>query len=545
MNLLTSVADIIGGGQYSNALAEAGDAERAATIAEAEALVAITETHTTRETLGSAISALSEASRLVERAREDSKWTNLSADQKGGADAIPREKAIPLARWAFSGGCPFTKAAVWNKTNFAFGTGIDGPTGPEPESNQALQILRAFWRERSNQSAMFSTLRQYERSNQLLCDGDLFLLLFVDATGAVRVRRYDPLRIASIVPDPEDPSRPLYYACKYQKQELNVKTGQLRQASGAKQELRYYPDFQNTEPEADPLYSVVHGEGVDDNYRMTGNGDEKQANVYMMHVPINRVRESGFGVSEVAASVRWFLASKRIVEDQATISAATARLMNQISVAGTASDLTSLAATIKDSIGDASDELNEGGMSQGAMNLMPEGMELKSDRASSRATDAWQNDRMMRIRGAAGTGQALHYLADPENASLATTRTMELPVLRNFEGYQALQIDMIRNLCDFVLLQNDIDPLTAEYDIPAPAMIQPEVGPAAGALMDAGDAGYLTREWVSRGLLQLFGSDDLHTDLKAIADEAEARAAQAPAVAALQVEPDEDDESAE
>ena len=542
MNLRTSVADRIGGGQYSDALAEVAGAQREAAMVRAEAQVAIAETHSTRETLGSAISALGEASRLIEREREDAKWTNISADQKGGNDAIPREKAIPLARWAFSGGCPFTKAAVWNKTNFAFGTGIDGPTGPDAETNTALQILRAFWWEQSNQSAMFSTARQYERSNQLLCDGDLFLLLFLDAAGMVRVRRYDPLSVASIVPDPEDPSRPLYYACKYQRKELNVHTGQMVQAPGAKQKVRYYPDFQNTEQDADPLYSVVHGEGVDDTYRMTGEG---QANVYMMHVPLNRVRESGFGVSEVAASVRWFLASKRIVEDQATISAATARLMNRISVAGTPGDLTALATTIKDSIGDASDELNEGGMSHAAMNLMPEGMEMKSERASSRATDAWQNDRMIRMRGAAGTGQALHYLADPENASLATTRTMELPVLRSFETYQALQIDTYRNLCGFELLQNGIDPQEAEYDIPAPAMLQTEVGATAGALMDAGDAGYMTQPLVSRALLQLFGSDDIHTDLKAIADEAEARAAQAPAVAALQVEPEPEEEEGE
>ena len=532
MNLREAAADIIGGGQYSSALTETA-------VVQAEAQTAIAETQATRQNMDSAITALSEANRLIEREREDAKWTRLSGDQKAGNDAIDREAAIPLARWAFSGGDPFTKAAVWNKTNFAFGVGIDGPTGPEPEENEALKVLRAFWWERGNQSAMFSTLRQYERSNQLLCDGDLFLLLFVDAAGMVRVRRYDPLSVAAVVPDPEDPGRPLYYACKYQKKTLNVKTGQLRQADGAKQEVRYYPDFQNTEQDADPLYDVVHAEGVDASYRM--DGDDK-ANTYMLHVPLNRVRESGFGVSEVAAFVKWFLAAKRLLENQATVFAATARLMNQISVAGTASDLTALAGTIKDSIGDATDELNTEGMSHVAMNLLPEGMEMKSERASSRANEAWQVDRMLRMRGAAGSGQALHYLADPENANLATTTSMELPVLRNMEGYQALWKGTYRSLCDFVLLQNDIDSLTAEYDIPVPPMIQPEIGTTAGALMDAADAGYLTQEQASRGLLQLFGSDDLHTDLKAIADEAEERAAQAPAGAARPLEPEDEEE---
>jgi hypothetical protein len=514
MRLREAAADIITGGQYSAALSEAQ--------------AAAAESRETAARMDVATQALSEASRLVERAREDAAWTNLSTDQQSGADAIPRDKAVPLARWAFSGGDPFTKAAVWNKTNFAFGVGIDGPTGPDPDNNTALQILRAFWWERSNQSAMFSTLRQYERSNQLLIDGDLFLLLFVDAAGMVRVRRYDPLSVVSMVPDPDDPGRPLYYATKYQRRELNVKTGTMQQALGAKQEVRYYADFQNIERDADPWYDVVPHE-------------DYNRDVYMLHVPLNRIRESSFGVSEVAGSVRWFLAAKRALEDLATISASTARLMNQISVAGTASDLTALASTIQDSISDATDELDEHGMSHAAMNLLPAGMEVKSERASSRANEAWQLDRMLRMRGAAGSGQALHYLADPENANLATSTSMELPVLRNFESYQALWVDTYRSLCNFVLERNGIDPQDAQYDIPAPRMLQTEVGATAGALMDAGDTGYLTQEQVSRNLLELLGSDDLHTDLKAVADEADARAAQAPAVVALQAMPEEEE----
>jgi hypothetical protein len=452
--------------------------------------------------LAQGIAVLSETNYELERAREDASWTRLA----GGAEqvAYDRYRVVPYARWMFQVGCPLTKGAVWNKTGFCFQAGIDGPAGPK---SAGVDILRSFWTERSNQAAMFSTIRQYERSNQLLLDGDLFLSLHEGADSMLLVRRFAPLRVRTIIVDPDDPGRPLYYA--YERQGMTLNVAQGTQAYDGGVDIRYAADWQNDDPALDPYYGAIP--------------PEKLMPWRMMHVPLNRVADSGFGVCDVAASLPWFQASKRIAEDQATVSKATAVFMSQLTVAGNASQIEAFASRFADQVGAATEERTANGNGYGPVSAMPPGVELNINRAGSQAGDAWQNSRMMRVAGVAGMSQALHYLGDPENANLATARTMEAPVQVGFTVYQALQKDILRNQCDAQLRMHGIDPETVDYDIPVPAIIQPDAAEMAAQIMDAADGGYLTDDGASQRLLNLFGSDDQYQELEEIRKQREQR----------------------
>ncbi len=444
----------------------------------------------------------------VQRALEDAQWQKLGTDQKQQSGPIDRSEAIPWARAAFASD-PFVKRGVWALTEFAFGNGIDGPRGSEPDGKD-IQPLLDFWNDPGNRAAMFSVRRQYERSNQLLVDGDLFLTLFTKRPGLpVAVRRMGTLSIKDILQDPEDAGRPLYYVAEYRPQRFDETNG--RMVETGERQLRYYRDFQNTDPATDPLADTI----------------DAALNTYILHLPINRIGEAGFGTSECIAALPWLRAAKEIAEDQATISRATATLMNRLYVEG---DETALDA-FRDSLRSTSESSSPAPGTPGQYNILSEGTNLQVNRASTNALDAWQNNRMMRVPAAAAMGLALHYMADPENANLATTKSMELPILRHLEAYQSLWLDTYRDLFRFVLEQDGQDPEQVQYSIPAARMVEPDVAGQGDVILASYEAGLLTKTQAAQRIYELLGVDDIPAALLELDEEAEE---QDPQIADLQ-----------
>jgi hypothetical protein len=447
-----------------------------------------------------AIVALAEATNwALERAKEDLGWTKLVQDYQKGSSPLPRSDAIPMARRAFVAD-PFMKRGIWTLTEFAFGNGIDGPRAPRvegmtsQEAQQALEPLVKFWNDRGNQSSLFSPPMQYERSNQLLVDGDLFFALFVRPGKGVQVRRFGPLLVKDIITDPEDAGRPLYYVSESKEQRWDDAQGKFIATGQTKR--KFYRDFRNTLPADDPLSETV----------------DADRDVYMMHVPINRIEEGGFGNSDLLAAYPFSRGAKMIGEDQATISRATAALMNVMTATGDEAAL----ANLKTSLHSVTNSNTPAAPLPGGMNILGGGTNLSVNRASTQAGDAWQNSRIMRVPMAAGLGLALHYLADPENASLATSTSMELPIMRHLQAYQSLWLSIYRSMFDFVLEQLNLNPDDVPYDIPAPKIVEPDVQGQGDNIIAAGDGGYLTRAQVSQRLLELHGFDDIPARLEEI-----------------------------
>jgi hypothetical protein len=479
MSLRNLILDRLSGGEYGGAIRELREA--AAVLSEAAANWA------------------------VERAKEDAAWRNLTVDGTKVAAPIDRSVMIPLARRAFLTD-PFLKCGIWTMTRFAFGAGIDGPRAARAkdqtveEARQAVQPLTDFWNEASNQAALFSVPRQYQRSNQLLIDGDLFLALFVAADKTVRVRRVGSLLVKDILFDPDDAERPLYYVIEEKQRRFDrTRSSGDWWVEAPLGNYTFRRDYANTDPSLDPLAGQI--DAPDD--------------IYMMHVAIDCIDETGFGHSALMASLPWSIAAKNIAEDQATISRATAALMNRLQVQGNAQAV----ETLKQALQSTSDSSSPQPPLTASLNLMTPGMDLKVDRASTNAGDAWQNSRLMRIASAAGMGLALHYLADPENANLATSRSMELPILRHLEAYQSLWLWVYRSLFGFVMQQRGIAAEDVAYDIPALRMVEPDIASVGKAIMDGYDAGLLTKEQAAQRLLELLSFDDIPARLEELLNE--------------------------
>lgn len=464
----------------------------------------------------------------LERAKEDATWHNLSRAAVDGSQ-LPRMEKIAWARAAFLTEA-FAKRGVLLKTDFCFGSGIDGPRGKQKHGepvHPGVQVILDFWNDRSNQATMFSAPMQSLRSSQLLVDGGLFLLLFVGADG-VKVRRLGSTLVQKIIADPDDATRPLYYAVPKRKFNFDAKQAALVQDTAVSGEWIYYRDFRNTDPAQDPLYGQC----------------EADPDVYLMHVSINSIGDCDFGESDVITSLKWLQAAKQVAEDQGTISRASAALMNRLAVkTKNEAALAGLARSLRSTT-------EAGGPKPplpGSINVESEGAELKSQRASTNATDAWQDGRSMRLPAAVGMGLPLHYLGDPENASLATARVMDTPTLKMLEAYQTLWRSLYCDLFSFVLEQRGVDPQTVKYDIPMPAFSEPEIAEVATAVLDAKDAGLITKTQAAQRMMELLGFDDIPERLEellqdeAAQDEGDADALADKLAAVDQAQGDDDD----
>lgn len=454
---------------------------------------------------GGALTHLREAANsmawLYQRAIEDASWQVQSGNAVTAAGSMTREQKVAWARSCFETD-PFVKRGILTATEFVFAQGIDGPrtmqASDDPKTQAAHEALDDFWNDPGNQAAMFAAPVQCQRSTQLLLDGDLFLALFVKPDGTVQVRRFPSLRIERIVVDPDDSSRPLYYAAKCNRKAWNAKDADWRDTGETY--WVFYRDFRNTDPLTDPLADVV-----------TADPD-----VFMVHVSINATEDCGFGVPEPLASLSWLRAAKKLAEDQATISASSASLMNSLTT--TTTNETALAA-LKTSMQSVTGSNTPAPPLAGGMNILSDGVDLKVTRASTQAGDAWQNSRLMRIPAAAGMGLGLHYMADPENANLATSRSMELPILKHLETYQTLWRWVYSTLFEFVLERQGYDASDVDYDIPFANLVEPEIGEQATAVFEGLDRGMLTQTQASQRLMELLHFDDIPARLQELADD--------------------------
>ena len=126
------------------------------------------------------IERIYEYDKMLARFKEDREegWEELGADTSDLAGMRKKTRA------AFAGSDSFIKGATLLMTYFCFGQGIDGPvagTDENGEPDEKVQTaLDAFWMSPDNQQTMFSTAAQHRRSNQLLLDGNVFVMLRVN-----------------------------------------------------------------------------------------------------------------------------------------------------------------------------------------------------------------------------------------------------------------------------------------------------------------------------------------------------------------------------
>lgn len=370
-----------------------------------------------------------------------------------------------------------SKRLVNMHAEYCFGGGVEAPTVGDDPIDAAL---KRWWFEPTNQRALFNVEAQHRRSANLLVDGSVFLACVQgDAISPTLVRWIDPVQFVGVVTHPEDESQVLYYQRKYRPKVWNAAAGGWNDS--LEEVTLYYPDIDNDGTTDDP-YAGKFPVAVD----KLGNP------IQVLRFRLNALMSADQGQGIMRELMDFEINMLALMEDQLTVSAATAAYMNTAVVKGGAKQI----AAAQSYLGQSGDNPTNAQPNAGDWTVHNEGVALNVNRAGTNAGDNRQNIRMVQMPMAALSGVALHYMGDPENANLATAQAMEGPVQKHFEAYQSYWTYIYARLAQKAMEDAGHDiRRNADYNLNVP---MPEL--VIADLLDRLEAiGYMAeRDWASR-----------------------------------------------
>lgn len=380
-------------------------------------------------------SLLREATASVEDelAAEDKGWIlfNSAGDV---LNANARVEAVKLSRLYYTKD-PLAKQAIRLWTDYTFGPGVTWSC----EDEKASDVLTDYWYSKVNQPVL-SVRGQRRCSDKLLVDGELFFALFLG--NQVTVRLIDPLEITEIVTDPDDKDDERYYKREWS----DLQGGQ---------HIDYYTSHQNTKDDGckDMVGNTVHATAK---------------NVLVYHLAYNTIGQRGLPL--LLPALDWIKQYRRFLASRVAIMLALARFAWKTKVQGGAAAVASAKAV-----------LNDVEVPAGSVAVENQSSDLQPIRTDSNARNAYDDGRMLKLQVAAAVGIPEQYFGDISIGNLATAKTVELPMMKMFQSYQAVWADTFKGINEIILEHNRLDP-DIHIDIDFPAIAPEDVFGAAQAI---------------------------------------------------------------
>ena len=399
---------------------------------------------------------LKEATAQVEDALslEDQGWINLSQMTANVIPADQRKLTVQEAR-VYALKDPLASRSVHLMTDYSFGSGISW----NAEDEKTKDILSAFWYSPSN-SSLFSAKGQRKSSDKLLIDGEIFFAVFLGPSGAT-IRRINPLEITEFITDPDDVENVRFY----KRQWADTKGGQHTDS---------YCSFANPKNEA-----------CQDSM---GQSVQKTQDALIYHLAINDLGQRGN--SYLLPALEWIKLYRKFLASRVAVMLALARFAWKLKLQGGQTAVDAAKATFHE------EEVKAGSteIENQAANLTP----IKTD---SGAAQAYQDGRMLKLQVSAASGWPEQYYGDISIGNLATAKTVELPVQKMCESYQAIWQDTYRDIFDLILEHNDIPEDKRYVDLDFPKVSEETAASMAQALMQIGQT--FPRLTDSRDVMQI------------------------------------------
>jgi hypothetical protein len=113
-------------------------------------------------------------------------------------------------------------------------------------------------------------------------------------------------------------------------------------------------------------------------------------------------------------------------------------------------------------------KLHEKEVPAGSMEVENLGVDLQPIRTDSNARNAYDDGRMLKLQVAAAVGIPEQYFGDISIGNLATAKTVELPMMKMFQSYQAIWRDAFKDMDEIILEHFDVKPDTpVDRDFPS------------------------------------------------------------------------------
>jgi hypothetical protein len=126
---------------------------------------------------------------------------------------------------------------------------------------------------------------------------------------------------------------------------------------------------------------------------------------------------------------------------------------------------------------------NEKEIAAGSVLLENLGVDTTPIKTESGATAAYQDARMLKLQVCAAVGIPEQYFGDISTGNLATAKTVELPMLKMFQSYQAIWADTYKDINNIILEYNGIAEEKRYVDMDFPKIAPADVLQAADAIV--------------------------------------------------------------
>ena len=351
-------------------------------------------------------------------------------------------------------------------TNFGVGTGLTVKILDE-EKKEHLDTILKFLKAKKNRT-MFSVQGQRQLSDDLVTDGEIYFALFA-GDDAVKVRTIDPLQVTDIITDPDDEKTVLYYKREWM-------------AGANKTDLKkaYYKDWMNDDNDESMLDKSIPV--MDD--------------VVVYQVAF---KKSGkWGKSILKNTIQWARALTLFMKARVSIQQALAIFAWKKKIKGGQKAVQAEINRYQSGFvsGDTEDNPPP---ARGATIVENEGIDTTPIKTDTGAGNAKMDGGMLIRQVGISASIFPQYLGEGDLSTYAVANTMEAPMMKQFEAYQAFWANVYRNLFVYVLeleLDEEIDAAIIDIDYP------PIVKQDAVAILQA--MGQLTMAFP-----QLVNSDDI------------------------------------
>ena len=457
---------------------------------------------------------LKEVLTRYERTLEDIGWVNLSTDDGSLNNLIAGgfKKMLQRVKLYYYNN-PLAGHWVTLTTNFVFGEGV---SVPQAQDESIQEVVDEFWNDPDNQLALTSFQAQQLLSNKLQYEGNIFFQMFDDEAGNVRLRVMNTAEIDDIIKDDDDKMRSNFYKVKLKDRQYDFNSDSFKQMTAST--FIYYPDKDNWDP---------------DQFKVPPGKLRKEAKIY--HIKINADINDKFGVPDLYRGIDWMKAQKDMMGDVATLVKALSKFAWKKKVKGSAAQTASIAGNMKSNT-DLSQIRNSAGQTQ----VENAGVDLQSvDIKTGGVKIGVDGSRQMKLMVSAASGLPEHYWGDPSTSNLATSKSLELPVVKKFTTYQKFWTDVINTILQYQIdvkisvgvLPGTIveDPkhnrvtyetgLDRTIDVDFPPVIEEDVKDAAEGFAKAKSEGLMPAELAAQRFMLAANVNNIEEELEKLAVE--------------------------
>jgi hypothetical protein len=319
---------------------------------------------------------------------------------------------------------PMAKQAIRIWTDYSFGAGLSWTA----KNDDVQNVLSTFWNSPDNRTIL-SAKGQRKSSDKVLVDGEIFFAIFLGPADECTLRWVDPLEITEIISNPEDIEDVMYFKREWTNS-LGIKS------------TSYYRSHTN----------------IDDIGVTQANGKTitKTEDALIYHLALNTIGQRGNSL--LLPAVDWIDQFRRFLAARIAIVRSLARFAWKNKVMGGAG-----------AVGAVLGAFDSKSPQAGSMQIENQGSNLEPIRTDTGAHNASADAKLLKLQIFAALGIPEQYFGDISTGNLATAKTVELPMIKQFGSYQQIWADAYIDIFNIVLDHNGIsadDDRDIDFDMP-------------------------------------------------------------------------------